>query len=223
MILTLGEAIPEDAHRRILEIIGDAEFVDGRETASEILRETKRNSQIGKDDKRIQAVTDVVLEALRLNESFRLATYPKQLHSVLISRYTPGMAYGPHVDNALMGGSVLWRTDLSLTLFLNEPDQYDGGELCLESGSGELRFKLPARHMVCYPTSDLHQVREVTRGERLVVVGWIHSHVRDERAREALWDLAQAREEISQKEGKSRAFDLVNKAHTNLLRRWAEA
>lgn len=222
MILTLNEAISKDAHRRILEIIKDAEFVDGRETAGKLLRDTKRNTQIGKHDERLQAVADVVLEALRANESFQLATYPKQLHSVMVSRYQPGMAYGPHVDNAMMGSSTVWRTDLSLTLFLNDPDEYDGGELCIESGSGELRFKLPSRGMICYPTSDLHQVREVTRGERLVVVGWIQSYIRDDRSREILWDLAQARDQISQSEGKSRSFDLVNKAHANLVRRWAD-
>lgn len=222
MILTLAEAVNEAALSQMLELVAGAEFVDGRQTAGVALSETKRNEQVDSSSASLQAVTDVLLEALKVNESFRNAVYPKQLHSVLISRYRPGMAYGPHVDNALMGSDVLWRTDLSLTLFLNEPDDYEGGELCLESGSGEIRFKLPAGHMICYPTSDLHQVRKVTRGERLVVVGWIQSHIRDGRAREALWDLAQAREDIYQREGKSRAYDLVNKTHTNLLRRWAE-
>jgi PKHD-type hydroxylase len=222
VILTLAEAVSGEAHARMLEIIGDAEFVDGLQTAGAVLSETKQNEQIASADPRLQAVTDVLLESLRTNSAFREATYPKQLHSVLVSRYRPGMAYGLHVDNALMGGDVLSRTDLSLTLFLNEPDEYEGGELCLESGSGEIRFKLPARHMICYPTSELHQVREVTKGERLAVVGWIQSHVRDGRAREVLWDLSRARDDIHQREGKSRAFDLVNKSHTNLLRRWAE-
>jgi PKHD-type hydroxylase len=222
MILALADVISEEAHGRILQIIGEAEFVDGRETAGPVLNETKHNEQIARGDDRIQQATNVLLDSLNSNEAFRNATYPKQLHSVLISRYRPGMAYGPHVDNALTGGQVLWRTDLSLTLFLNQPNEYQDGDLCLESGSGQMRFKLPARHMPCYPTSDLHQVREVTEGERWAVVGWIQSHVRDGRAREVLWNLAQARDEIYEQEGKSRAFDLVNKSHTNLLRRWAD-
>lgn len=159
---------------------------------------------------------------MRRNDGFRNATYPKQLHSLLVSRYTPGMRYGRHVDTALMGEAVVWRTDLSLTLFLNPPDAYDGGELALGSGSGEIRIKLDALDLVCYLASQLHQVLPVTRGERLAVVAWIQSHVRDPGAREALWDLAQARELIRAEQGQGRTLDLVNKAHANLLRRWSE-
>jgi hypothetical protein len=108
------------------------------------------------------------------------------------------MEYGAHVDAALMGDATLFRTDVSLTLFLNEPADYDGGELALESGSGELRVKLPARALVCYPTGQLHRVTPVTRGERLVVVSWIQSHVRDGGAREVLRDLALALEKLPQ-------------------------
>ena len=162
----------------------------------------------------------MLLEALRRNAAFRAAIYPKQLHSTLVSRYRPGMEYGAHVDAALMGDATLFRTDVSLSLFLNEPADYDGGELALESGSGELRVKLPARALVCYPTGQLHRVTPVTRGERLVVVSWIQSHVRDGGAREVLRDLALALEKLPQ--DATAARDLVNKAHTNLLRRWSE-
>lgn len=222
MILTLANAIGEREHAAIRDLVASASFVDGRETAGQHLSETKRNLQIARGDPALERVNEILLGCLRINEPFREATYPKQLHSLLVSRYTAGMAYGPHIDSALMGDRTVWRSDLSLTLFLNDPDEYQGGEICLESGSGSLCFKLPARHLLCYPTSDLHEVRTVTSGERLVVVAWIQSHVRDSRAREILWDLAQARADIVQREGKSRAFDLVNKAHANLLRRWAE-
>jgi PKHD-type hydroxylase len=116
----------------------------------------------------------------------------------------------------------LWRSDVSLTLFLNDRSEYEGGELGVESGSGELQFKLKARAMLCYPTSSLHRVLPVSRGTRLVVVAWIHSLVRDAAAREILWDLHTAGRRMLAAQGKTREFDLVTKSHTNLLRRWAE-
>ena len=220
MILTFPEVISADERGTILAEIAAAEFVSGRETAGAALAARKNNEQISRDSPHVKAIGAMLLEALRRNAAFRAAVYPKQLHSTLVSRYRPGMEYGAHVDAALMGDSTLFRTDLSLTLFLNEPADYDGGELALESGSGELRVKLPARALVCYPTGQLHRVAPVTRGERLVVVSWIQSHVRDGGAREVLRDLALALEKLPPDATVAR--DLINKAHTNLLRRWSE-
>ena len=221
MILSFAEVLTPDEHRKVLDAIGGAPFADGRATAGERLADTKHNEQIASADA-TAPIAALVLAALKRHEPFRNATYPKQMHSLMVSRYRPGMRYGPHVDEPLMGGTTAYRTDLSLTLFLAEPSDYDGGELAIESGSGELRIRLPARSMVTYPTGQLHQVLPVTRGERLAVVAWIESFVRDAGARETLWDLAQAREDIHAREGKSRAYDLVAKSHANLLRRWAE-
>ena len=223
MILSFEEAISAEEHRALLDTIAQAAFVDGRETAGARLAGHKRNEQISRQAPEMVAVTQLVLGALKRHDAFRNATYPHQLHSVLVSRYRSGMEYGWHVDEAVMGDTVPWRSDLSLTLFLNSPADYDGGELALESGSGQTIVKLPARAMVCYPTGQLHCVRPVTRGERLAVIGWIHSLVRDSGAREALWDLARARDQVYAREGKSHAFDLINKTHANLLRRWAQA
>lgn len=220
MILSFPEAVSVDEQRAILAGIAAAEFVPGRETAGAALAARKNNEQISRDSPHVKTISAVLLEALRRNAAFRAAIYPKQLHSTLVSRYRPGMEYGAHVDAALMGDATLFRTDVSLTLFLNEPADYDGGELALESGSGEVRIKLPARALVCYPTGQLHRVAPVTRGERLVVVSWIQSHVRDGGAREVLRDLALALEKLPQ--DATAARDLVNKAHTNLLRRWSE-
>jgi PKHD-type hydroxylase len=220
MILTFPEAVSVDEQRAILAEIAAAEFVPGRESAGAALAARKNNEQISRDSPHVKTIGVMLLEALRRNAAFRAAIYPKQLHSTLVSRYRPGMEYGAHVDAALMGDATLFRTDVSLTLFLNEPAEYDGGELALESGSGELRVKLPARALVCYPTGQLHRVTPVTRGERLVVVSWIQSHVRDGGAREVLRDLALALDKLPP--GADVARDLVNKAHTNLLRRWSE-
>jgi len=221
MILTFAEIINSDEQRAILDEIAAADFVPGRETAGAALAARKNNEQIRRDSTQLSAIASILLGALRRNQAFRNAVYPKQLHSTLVSRYREGMGYGAHVDNALMGETTLWRTDLSLTLFLNDPGEYDGGELALESGSGEVLVKLPVRSLVCYPTGQLHRVRPVTRGERLVVVAWVQSFVRDGAAREVLRDLSLALEALPVSDT-GPARDLLSKAHANLLRRWSE-
>lgn len=222
MILTFPEVISADEHRAILEQVKAAEFVDGRETAGIHLASIKHNQQLRRGSAPLQRVADIVLGALRRNSVFLNAVYPKQLHSLLVSRYRAGMQYGAHVDQALMGDQIVWRTDLSLTLFLNEPDAYEGGELALQHGSGETLTRLPARSMVCYPTGQLHRVTPVTRGERLAVVGWIQSYVRDGASREVLRDLGEALEALRGRDEFRTAHDLINKTHANLMRRWAE-
>ena len=222
MILAFPEVISPDEQRAILAQVNAGEFVDGRETASPQLASIKNNQQLRRGSAPLQRVADIVLAALRRNAAFRNAVYPKQLHSILVSRYREGMQYGAHVDRALMGDDTTWRTDLSLTLFLNEPDAYDGGELALQYGCGETLTKLPARSMACYPTGQLHRVMPVTRGERLVVVGWIQSYVRDDASREVLRDLGEAMEALRGREEFRSAHDLINKTHANLMRRWAE-
>jgi len=219
MILTFADVITSEEERAVLDEIERAEFVDGRETASPALATTKNNQQIKRGSAAVQKIADIVLAALKRNQAFLSSVYPKQLHSTLVSRYREGMQYGAHVDQALMGDATVWRTDLSLTLFLNAPDAYDGGELALESGSGEFLVKLPARALVCYPTGQLHRVRPVTRGERLVVVSWIQSYVRDNAARETLRDVALVLESLHGRDDLRAAHDLVNKTHANLMRR----
>lgn len=223
MILTFGDVITAEEHAALLEIVRVTEFVDGRESASVRLADIKHNEQMSRGDSAITEVAKIVGTALARCSAFRAATQPKQMHSLRLSRYRAGMRYGKHVDAPIMqDGTVHARADLSFTLFLAEPSAYDGGELCLETGSSDACFKLPARHLIVYPTGQLHEVREVTRGERVVVVGWVQSYVRDRADREVLWDMSRAMELVHEAEGKSRAYDLLVKTHASLLRRWAE-
>ena len=142
------------------------------------------------------------------NELFCLAARPKALSPLLFSRYDTGMQYGSHVDDALMGGM---RTDISFTLFLSDATSYDGGELIIDSASGEETFKLEAGALVAYPATSLHRVGAVTRGARLAAVGWARSFVRDPAQRELLFDLDTARRQLFAREGKSAEFDLISK------------
>jgi len=223
MILTFGDVITVDEQARILGLLASARFVDGRSTAGAAAAQVKQNEQMARDTAEYREITEVVLGALRRNEAFRAAVQPKQMHSLIVSRSGPGMGYGPHVDSAMMAnGEQLWRSDVSLTLFLNDRTEYEGGELAVESGSGELQFKLKARAMLCYPTTSLHRVLKVEKGVRLAAVAWIHSLVRDPAEREILYDLHAASQRVFEQYGKTREYDLLAKSHANLLRRWAE-
>jgi PKHD-type hydroxylase len=129
------------------------------------------------------------------------------------------MHYGSHIDDALMAGM---RTDVAFTLFLSEPDSYDGGELVIENSAGEDTVKLASGSLVAYPATTLHRVADVRRGVRLAAVGWARSFIRDPAQRELLFDLDTARREMFAREGKSAEFDLVSKSLANLIRMWAE-
>ncbi len=223
MILTIPDVIDASEHAALLELANTAPWVDGRETAGAALAQTKQNQQVSRESAVLADVARIVGAALQRNATFTGAAVPRHMHSLRLARYATGMKYGPHVDSPIMSdGGIPARADLSFTLFLGDPGDYDGGELALDTGAGELRFKLPARCIVVYATGQLHQVLPVTRGERLVVVGWVHSFVRNADDRATLFDLAQATELVLAAEGKSRAWDLLVKSRANLLRRWAE-
>lgn len=222
MLLQVAGALVDAELAALHTLAAGARFVDGRVTAGAMLHDVKRNEQVAADDPAMSDITRIVLGALKRNRAFRDAIYPNQLHGLMLARYREGMAYGWHVDAPLMGEQQVFRSDLSLTLFLSAPDAYGGGELELQTGAGSAQVKLPAGDLIVYGTGDLHQVRPVTRGERLVVVAWIQSFVRDESVRGMLWDLAQARDEVLDREGAGASFERLNRVHANLLRRYAE-
>lgn len=196
-----------------------ARFVDGRETAGFAARLVKDNRQAAGDERALEIVRKLVHERILGNELFATAVRPKALSTLLFSRYEEGMHYGTHVDDALIAGM---RADLSFTLFLCDPTSYAGGELTIESASGEEAFKPAAGALVVYPATSLHRVTPVTGGVRLAAVGWARSFVRDPARRELLFDLDTARRQIFARDGKSAEFDLISKSFANLLRMWVE-
>ncbi|WP_028916665.1 Fe2+-dependent dioxygenase [Pseudoxanthomonas sp. J35] len=222
MILTLSNLVTPDELALIRQKIATVPFTDGRVTAGEMLHKVKNNQQIPPGHPVMKDITQVVMQALGRCDPFMSIAQPRRLGAVLVSRYEPGMTYGLHVDAPIMGEPNHVRSDVSFTLFLSEPDSYEGGELAFETGSGEQAFKLPAGSAICYPTGQLHRVRPVERGERLAVVGWVQSLVREPAVRELLHDISEARELISGMEGTERAVALLTKSYSNLLRRNAE-
>jgi PKHD-type hydroxylase len=218
MQIVIGNVLSADEVALVRETLAHAAFEDGRETAGFAARLVKNNRQ-ATNDRSIETVRNLVEERILGNELFVLAVRPKALAPVLFSRYESGMQYGSHVDDALMQGM---RTDVSFTLFLSDPESYDGGELVIESASGEDAVKLAAGGLLAYPSTTLHHVSPVTRGERLAAVGWARSFVRDGAHREMLFDLDTARRQMFAKDGKTAEYDLVSKSLANLLRMWVE-
>lgn len=215
--------------------LGEVLFVPGKRTAGATARGVKENLQADGSDLRVQALESFVAEALKRHPLFEIAARPAQLTRLMFSRYEPGMTYGAHVDDALMGaGEHRIRTDLAFTLFLSEPGSYEGGALVTESALGEQSLKLDAGDAILYPCGAIHYVAPVTAGVRLAAVGWVQSLSPDAAQRETLFDLSVARTRLAETGGgrastcccstsrsrtccgcgRSRAFRKISCAHT---------
>ena len=219
MQLIIANVLSRTELKAVRAALERARFVDGRATAGFAARLVKNNEQVDAADRSIEAVRKLVTERITKNELFKLAVRPKALSLLMFARYERGKNYGSHVDDPLMNGM---RTDVSFTLFLSDPKTYSGGELVIESAAGEDPVKPPAGAMVIYPTTALHRVAKVSKGQRLVCVGWARSLIRDPAQRELLFDLDTARRRMFARSGKSADYDLVSKSLANLMRMWVE-
>lgn len=219
MYLIISDLLSTEEVAEAVAVLNAAEFADGRETAGWHARLVKKNEQVRRGSPAVEALKRRLSERILSNALFRSFARPKALTPLLLSRYREGMTYGSHVDDAIMNGM---RTDISFTLFLSARESYEGGALVVETTGGEDEVRLPAGSLVAYPSTTLHRVEPVRRGERLAAVGWARSYVRDPAAREILFDLDNARHMLFETSGKSPAFDLVSKSIANLTRRWAE-
>jgi PKHD-type hydroxylase len=219
MITVIADVLSSAEVAAARDTLAKVAFVDGRATAGWHAKLVKNNLQAVSADVAVTSLRENLSAKISSNPVFRLVARPKSLTPLILSRYEPGMAYGSHVDDALMQGV---RSDVSFTLFLSDPDTYDGGELVIETSAGEEDIKLPAGSLVAYPSTTLHHVAEVTNGARLAAVGWVRSFLRDQSQRELLFDLDTARQSIFKRDGKTAEFDLLSKTSANLLRMWAE-
>jgi PKHD-type hydroxylase len=223
MLVTVDNVLNAEELQTIQNHLATAEFVDGKLTAGRYAKLIKNNEQLASTNTITQELGAIVLNALKRHSLFQTAVRPRYIRPPLFSRYEPGMAYGDHTDNAIMGSDKnRTRSDVSLTLFLSEPDTYKGGELSLDTPFGEQQFKLPAGAMLFYPSTLLHSVTEVTEGVRFAAVTWVQSLVRDVQEREILFELEKVRRSLFEQQGKTLEFDLLSKTVSNLLRKWAE-
>ena len=198
-------------------------FVPGTETAGTRARRVKRTEQISQNTSERKVLHDIVMGALGRSRDFKRAVLPSRIRPPVFLRYREGMSYGNHVDSPLMGPILARdRSDVSLTLFISDIDDYDGGELVMNDAFGSHKVKLAAGSAVAYPSTSLHQVTPVTRGERLVAVTWVQSYVRDERQRQILWNLSKVKDRMNSVDVDAEETDLLHHAYANLVRMWAE-
>jgi PKHD-type hydroxylase len=223
MIVEIANVLSKSDLQESKSVLASASFIDGRQTAGWHAALVKDNLQADPQAPGIRALQNRFASLLRANALFELAARPRELAPLLFSRTAAGMGgYGSHVDDAVMGRERALRSDLSFTLFLSAPGEYEGGDLVIESSAGEQAFKPEAGSLVLYPSSSLHRVEPVRSGARLVAIGWVQSLVRDPAQRELLFTLDSARRALFEREGKSREFDQISLCVANLMRMWAE-
>ncbi len=222
MLLAIPSLLEAPQLTKITEVLRSAPFVDGRLSAGKAARAVKHNLELGPDPARLQLLRRILLSAMGHNRLFQFGALPRQVSDPIFARYGPGMAYGDHVDDPLMGAGPRFRTDVSMTLFLQDPGSYEGGELVVRTAFGEQRVKLGAGDAVLYPSSSLHRVAEVTRGERLVALFWIQSYVRDPARRELLYELGTVREHLLEQAPQASTTSSLDRCYANLMRMWCE-
>ncbi len=225
MLISIPDVLTRDQVAQARQILDQAEWVDGKVTAGHQSAKAKDNMQIPENHPAAKQLGDMIMTALGKNPLFLSAALPLKVFPPLFNRYTGGQSFGTHVDNAIRqvsGTPIRIRTDLSATLFFTGPEEYDGGELCVEDTYGVKAVKLPAGHMVLYPSTSLHHVKPVTKGARICSFFWIQSMLRDDGHRTIMFDLDSAIQRISQDvPGHPSAVQLTGIYH-NLLRQWAE-
>ena len=197
-------------------------FDDGRVTAGVAVRDVKKNLQVTAFEKALEEPRRTLMAALLKNELFTQHVLPHRVLPFMFNRYDAGMEYGGHVDNAIMGGGDPMRADLSITVFLTDPADYDGGELVIHSDAEAQSVKMSAGSAVIYNSTSIHKVTPVTRGSRLAGVTWAQSFVRDEARREILLDLMDLARWARNVAPGSVEVMKINKIRANLMRMWAE-
>lgn len=229
MLLSVPDVLTPEQVAQARSLLDQAEWVDGRVTAGHQSSKVKNNAQIPEGSPVARQLGEMILSALGSNALFLSAALPLRVFPPLFNRYAGGQSFGTHVDNAIRqvpGTGARIRTDISATLFFAEPDEYDGGELCVEDTYGVQQVKLPAGHMVLYPATSLHHVTPVTRGARVSSFFWIQSMVRDDAQRSLLFDLDLSIQRLNRElpevpTAAQTAVQLTGVYH-NLLRQWTE-
>jgi PKHD-type hydroxylase len=226
VLICIPDVLTRDQVTQIRRAMAQADWEDGRKTAGPQSAMVKNNRQLPETAKLTRELGEIVLDGLAGSALFLAAALPNKIFPPLFNCYGVGQTFGTHIDNAIRavpGTPVRVRTDLSATLFLSEPEEYDGGELVVEDHYGAQEIKLPAGHMVLYPATSLHMVQPITRGERIASFFWLQSMVRDNSARSLLFDLDQTIQEIGGRLGNGDAACVrLTGIYHNLIRTWAE-
>lgn len=225
MLISIPDVLTPQQVAEARQILESAEWVDGKVTAGYQSARAKDNMQIPEGHPAARQVGEMIIGALSKNPLFIAAALPLRIFPPLFNRYTGGQSFGTHVDNAIRqvpGTGHRIRTDMSATLFFAGPEEYDGGELCVEDTYGVKKVKLPPGHMILYPATSLHHVTPVTRGARLCSFFWLQSMIRDDGQRSLLFDLDMAIQRLNADVPNHPSTVSLTGVYHNLLRQWAE-
>jgi PKHD-type hydroxylase len=225
LLLEIPDVLTPDEVRGMREALEAADWLDGKVTAGAQSAKAKRNQQLSETHPLAEQFGQRILQALASNAVFMSAALPQRIYPPLFNRYAEGHDFGFHVDNAIRpinGTRERVRTDLSATLFLADPDSYEGGELVIRGSFGTHAVKLPAGAMLLYPGTSIHRVEPVTRGVRVASFFWVQSLVREDARREMLLDMDMAIQRLTQTGGDGEALIQLTGVYHNLLRQWAD-
>jgi PKHD-type hydroxylase len=226
MLICVPDVLSKTDVAEFRAVMDAADWEDGRSTAGSQSAEVKKNEQLPPNGELSRKLGERIVKALTASPLFVSAAIPRHIFPPLFNRYGVGQHFGVHVDNAVRGDHLTgmrMRTDLSVTLFLSEPDEYDGGELIVEDYYGSQEIKLPAGQLVLYPATSLHTVTPITRGTRVASFFWLQSMIRDAHARSMIFDLDHAIQGLVERLGRNdpEVVKLSGLYH-NLIRYWAE-
>ena len=220
--IQLPSLLRADEVTTIINLLGKANFVDGRITASLAAKEVKNNLQVDASNTEVLAQVQAMLDhALASSPLFQAASIPQRVYPFMVSKYSTGKYYGWHVDSPIMGDPQM-RTDLAMTIFLSDPSTYTGGELVLQTGGGVINFKPAQGDAVLYPCQYLHCVNEVKSGERIAAVTWVQSKVKSPEQRQLLFNLNQVHAMLHHRDMHAPETNLLLQSYSNLIRMWAE-
>lgn len=222
MLVEIPQVLAGEQLVLVRRMLANAPFIDGRRSAGLAAQRVKDNMELDPKASEAAKLNQLVLGSLYQNSLFKSAALPHRISGAFFARYQEGMSYGDHIDDPVMGEKTRYRSDIAVTVFLSEPDSYRGGELLIRTSFGTKEVKLAAGDAVIYPASSLHQVKQITEGERLVAVAWVQSLVRDPAKRELLYDLDLARQSLRRVTPDALVTAKVDSVFVNLVRMWAE-
>lgn len=222
MLIQLKNILGPNELAQVKLLLAQAKFVDGKLSAGQVAVEVKHNQEVTADDPALKSLNQLVMGNLVRHKKYQRAALPAKIASPFYAMYEQGMAYGEHIDDPIMGQGDRYRSDLAITIFLNEPEEYEGGELIINWNNEERAIKYKAGDAVLYPATTRHRVNEVTGGKRIVAVSWVQSLVKDNEQRSLLYELSCAREKLLRKQANEEHTKQVDLVYVNLVRRWSE-
>ncbi|MEE9310158.1 MAG: Fe2+-dependent dioxygenase [Cocleimonas sp.] len=223
MLLVIKNVLQPNQLKVIQKLLENAEFSDGKLSAGKEATKVKNNTELSQQSPIHDQLNQMVMASLVQHPEYQASVFPLKVATAFYARYTKGMEYGFHVDDPVMGPMQgRYRSDVSTTVFLNDKEDYEGGEIIIKTAFGEQQIKLDAGDAIVYPSSSLHRVNKITKGERLVAVTWAQSMVKDAEKRAMLYELGQAREVLLANNSEAEETSHVSNVYANLLRRWSE-